>query len=258
MYTFCSEPGCGAIVTSGRWPPMRRRRASSVSRYTARSSINGIARNVGRTYATTSYAPNRFARRLTRTACRVLTAEMDHIKKHDGDPRSVLGSRQLQGLCKSCHTQKTIAARKRRNFRRRARRRSTAPTPRTAVLRPAKGNREPALRDQGMSDVAVNAQDDRPRFHQQAVDFVFGSWTDSARRLGEHITDACKRAGIQPHDDRAFGPVYMTLARQKRIEKIGSVRRERGHGTSGGNIWALKGRLGPAIVNLGTGRTNQL
>jgi len=96
------------------------------------------------------------------------------------------------------------------------------------------------LRDQAMSDVAVHAQDDRPRFHQQAVDFVLWFLDRFGPATGERITDACKRAGIQPHDDRAFGPVYMALARQKRIEKIGSVRRERGHGTSGGNIWALK------------------
>jgi hypothetical protein len=97
-----------------------------------------------------------------------------------------------------------------------------------------------ALRDQAMSDVAVKAQDERPRFHQQAVDFVLWFLDRFGPAPGERITDACKRAGIQPHDDRAFGPVYMALARQKRIEKIGSVRRERGHGTSGGNIWALK------------------
>jgi len=96
------------------------------------------------------------------------------------------------------------------------------------------------LRDQAMSDVAVKAQDERPKFHQQAVDFVLWFLDRFGPAPGEHITDACKRAGIQPHDDRAFGPVYMTLARQKRIEKIGAVRRERGHGTSGGNIWSLK------------------
>jgi len=118
-------------------------------------------------------------------------------------------------------------------------RKSTAPTPGLPFYERPKDVAN-ALRDQGMSDVAVKAQDERPRFHQQAVDFVLWFLDRFGPAPGEHITDACKRAGIQPHDDRAFGPVYMVLARQKRIEKIGSVRRERGHGTSGGNIWALK------------------
>jgi hypothetical protein len=97
-----------------------------------------------------------------------------------------------------------------------------------------------ALRDDAMSTVAVHAQEYKPKFHQAAVDFVLWYLDRFGPAPGETITDACKRAGIQPHDDRAFGPVYMTLARHERIEKIGSVRRERGHGTSGGNIWRLK------------------
>ena len=56
---------------------------------------------------------------------------------------------------------------------------------------------------------------------------------------GEVITMAAKLYGIVPHDDRAFGPVYHGLSRRGQIVKVGTVRRERGHGTSGGNVWAL-------------------
>jgi hypothetical protein len=58
---------------------------------------------------------------------------------------------------------------------------------------------------------------------------------------GEVLTEACKNAGITPSgDDRAFGPVYMALAKQKLIEKVGTVPRAKGHRTSGGNVWRRK------------------
>lgn len=56
---------------------------------------------------------------------------------------------------------------------------------------------------------------------------------------GEDITDACKAAGIVPHNDRAFGPVFMALSRKNFIEKCGTAARRKGHGTSGATIWRL-------------------
>ncbi len=56
---------------------------------------------------------------------------------------------------------------------------------------------------------------------------------------GEQITDECKKAGIVPHDDRAFGPVYMGLVTRGLIEKAGTCKRLKGHLTAGGNIWRL-------------------
>ena len=50
------------------------------------------------------------------------------------------------------------------------------------------------------------------------------------RNAGENITDACKAAGIVPHEDRAFGPVYLALARQGAIVRVGYMARRRGHG----------------------------
>lgn len=60
------------------------------------------------------------------------------------------------------------------------------------------------------------------------------------RAPGEDITDACKAEGIKPpKDDRAFGPVYMALAKQGRIVKDGNVKRRKGHACHGGIIWKL-------------------
>lgn len=44
------------------------------------------------------------------------------------------------------------------------------------------------------------------------------------------------------HDGRAYGAVIAGLARRKLIETCGTVRRTKGHGTSGGNIWRAKGQ----------------
>ena len=63
-------------------------------------------------------------------------------------------------------------------------------------------------------------------------------------RPGEALTLSCREAGIAPArnlDDRAFGPVFMALAKAGAIVKVGTAKRVRGHGTAGGNVWALKG-----------------
>ena len=60
---------------------------------------------------------------------------------------------------------------------------------------------------------------------------------------GEVLTELCKANGIRPvKDDRAFGGVFMSLANEKnpQIRCIRSdLPRMRGHGTSGGKLWAL-------------------
>lgn len=91
-------------------------------------------------------------------------------------------------------------------------------------------------RDAAVAQVSANAGGD---FSARAAEFV----VDHLRlgpAAGEDITDACKAAGIVPHDDRAFGAVYLKLQRAGKIEKCGTVARRRGHGTSGGSIWRLK------------------
>lgn len=90
-------------------------------------------------------------------------------------------------------------------------------------------------RDQAMAQVEEHAG---PSFRQLAEAFVLG-FLRSGPATSETISDACKLAGIVPHDDRAFGPVYMALSRAGHIRKAGHAVRRKGHGTSGGNVWAL-------------------
>jgi hypothetical protein len=56
---------------------------------------------------------------------------------------------------------------------------------------------------------------------------------------GEDLVDGMVLAGIKPHDTRAFGPVFASLSREKRIAHYGYAARRRGHGTAGGIIWRI-------------------
>ncbi len=94
-----------------------------------------------------------------------------------------------------------------------------------------------AERDAALATVERNAGE---QFREDARRFVIDYLRSNTQASGEEITDACKRAGIIPHSDKAFGPVYLALSRRGIIEICGSVKRLRGHGCSGGNLWRLK------------------
>ena len=67
--------------------------------------------------------------------------------------------------------------------------------------------------------------------------------SDGVARSGEQLVDHCLRLGIVPHDARAFGSVFGTLARNGLIEAVGHAARRKGHGTSGARMWrATNGR----------------
>jgi hypothetical protein len=80
-------------------------------------------------------------------------------------------------------------------------------------------------------------------FLERARAFVLSYLATHGPSSGEDITNACKTSGIRPleGDDRAFGPVYMALARGSQIVKAGYCQRKKGHGTSGGNVWRIGG-----------------
>jgi uncharacterized heparinase superfamily protein len=78
-----------------------------------------------------------------------------------------------------------------------------------------------------------------PEFKAAATEYVVRHLCEFGPTSAERLTDTCKRACIVPHDDRAFGPVFLGLVRAGRIEKCGSVVRTKGHGTAGGNVWKI-------------------
>lgn len=96
-----------------------------------------------------------------------------------------------------------------------------------------------ARRNVAIDRVEQNAEAYFAEFSRKAQTFVLEYLQRQGDASGEAITNACRKAGIGPHDDRAFGPVYLALAKRKKIVKAGFCPRTKGHGTSGGIVWRL-------------------
>lgn len=92
-------------------------------------------------------------------------------------------------------------------------------------------------RNKAMAQVATNSG---PCFQSAALKFVVRYLREHGPTSGEVVTDAAKRAGIVPHDDRAFGPCYAALVRDGIIERHSYTRRLKGHGTGGASVWRIK------------------
>lgn len=93
-------------------------------------------------------------------------------------------------------------------------------------------------RDIGMLKVAVNAGEE---FGRKARAFVIEFLRKNGSATGEDITDAGKAAGIIPHNDKAWGPVYMALSRSKTIAKdLSAPPSPRRKGHSSGIAWRWK------------------
>ena len=94
-------------------------------------------------------------------------------------------------------------------------------------------------RDEALERVGAHAEDECPGFAEAAKAFLLEYLAAHGPASGEVLTDACKAAGIAPHDDRAFGGCFMSLARAGKIVKIGTAIRTKGHGTNGAVVWSL-------------------
>jgi len=103
---FCAEPQCGVLVQRGRCPAHApRERAAEridyarVHAWYRSKRWQALRRQVidGQPFCSTCLRAGR----------RVLTVDVDHVLKHDGDPIKFWNLANLQGLCKRCHTRKT-------------------------------------------------------------------------------------------------------------------------------------------------------
>lgn len=86
---------------------------------------------------------------------------------------------------------------------------------------------------------ADKAEREATGFRERAEAFVCGYLKQHGVSSGELVTDAAKLAGIKPPDDRAFGPVYKSLARRGLIAQAGWCLRRKGNCTGGGRLWRL-------------------
>lgn len=77
-----------------------------------------------------------------------------------------------------------------------------------------------------------------PAFSANALDFIVGYIRERGEATGEETTHAAVMAGIKPHDERAFGPIYATAIRRKLIRVVRYVPRVRGHGSMGGKLYS--------------------
>jgi hypothetical protein len=71
-----------------------------------------------------------------------------------------------------------------------------------------------------------------------AGEFILRHLKRRGETPGEILTDLAIAHGHVPHDARAFGQVYRTLARRGLIRCVGYCERTKGHGTAGGRVWA--------------------
>lgn len=94
-------------------------------------------------------------------------------------------------------------------------------------------------RDAALRQVVAAAERSDVMFLERAKKFVLFYLGRCGEASSEEITDAAKASGILPPDDRAFGPVYLSLSRRGLIVKAGFCLRKKGHLTSGGNLWRL-------------------
>jgi len=95
-------------------------------------------------------------------------------------------------------------------------------------------------RDIGMQRVLAAAQRRDQDFSEKAAHFILQFLkTYTGDYTGEEIVNAAKDAGITPHNDKAFGPVFSRLAQQKLIYKARYVARSKGHAAPGAVIWKL-------------------
>jgi 5-methylcytosine-specific restriction protein A len=99
---FCNEPGCGVLVPRGRCAQhalvvqaveaQTRRWCKLVRWQRLREAV---------------LRDDPFCRICRTHGRHTLTTEIDHILKHEGDPRRFWDRANLQGLCHTCHTAKT-------------------------------------------------------------------------------------------------------------------------------------------------------
>lgn len=102
---FCKAPGCSVLLPVGRLRCDSHARRDRVDSATLVKPWYRSARWSALRLEVIQAEP--FCRACLTVGLRVLTVDVDHIRKHDGDPVRFWDRSNLQGLCKSCHTRKT-------------------------------------------------------------------------------------------------------------------------------------------------------
>lgn len=95
---------------------------------------------------------------------------------------------------------------------------------------------------EGMAQSVESAERRDPLFREKAEAAILRHLAASPDRCapGEELTEVARAHGAECKDGRAFGAVFLSLARRGLIRCLRSdLPRKRGHGSSGGKLWAL-------------------
>lgn len=98
-----------------------------------------------------------------------------------------------------------------------------------------------AAGDTAMARCLDRAQRTDPSFSERAAEAMVAHLRVVRQASGEDLTNIARAKGAVPPDDRAFGPVFKSLARRGLIQHVGFCLRTKGHGTAGGRIWGIAG-----------------
>lgn len=79
-----------------------------------------------------------------------------------------------------------------------------------------------------------------PLFREKATAAILAHLQAVGQCTGEVLTDIAKAHGARPADDRAFGSVFLSLIRKRRIFIVGYAPRLKGHGCMGAKLYALQ------------------
>ncbi|MBN9410853.1 MAG: hypothetical protein J0H69_17045 [Burkholderiales bacterium] len=92
----------------------------------------------------------------------------------------------------------------------------------------------------GMQLSLLAALDRSPDFAEVAKTAILRHLRDNGATAGEDLVEVARAHGAHAKDDRAFGGIFHSLSRKNLIRCLRSdLPRKRGHGTSGGKLWAL-------------------
>ena len=103
---FCAEPGCGVLVPGGRCARHTRAHRTQRPHYPGEHWYD-TARWKRVRLEVLQAEP--LCRHCVARGRRTPTQEIDHVIKHGGDADRFWNRRNLQGLCKACHTIKTAS-----------------------------------------------------------------------------------------------------------------------------------------------------
>lgn len=113
----CRHPGCGVLVSGGycaaHQPPKQDRRSAEAQAWRWMYGTEDWKRLRG-----DQLLAEPFCRECARRGARRRATDVDHIRDHKGDWELFTDRSNLQSLCHSCHSRKTMTeqGKKRRNF----------------------------------------------------------------------------------------------------------------------------------------------